>query len=102
MGAGTGSDTRTAPTTRLTRDGFGTGAKLSVTYTTRRATFEPRRARGQPTAAHLAIAGFACVLSQIDEVRTACGQRLPGCTSDPHSLPWNGLELHVITPSTAC
>lgn len=41
---------------------------------------------------------FACVLSQIHEVRAACEDLLPGCTSDPRAMPWNSVELQIVTP----
>jgi hypothetical protein len=41
---------------------------------------------------------FACVLSQVDEVRKQCEALLPGSTSEPRVMPWNSLELTVTTP----
>jgi hypothetical protein len=44
---------------------------------------------------------FSCVLSQIDEVAAACEEMLPGCTTGPRSMPWNSVELEVVTPENA-
>lgn len=52
----------------------------------------------RPAAAPAAAVNVACVLRQIDEVRTACEELVPGCTSGPHAMPWNSVELQVITP----
>lgn len=41
---------------------------------------------------------FACVLSQIEEIATRCEKLLPGSTSEPREMPWNSLELTVVTP----
>jgi len=44
---------------------------------------------------------FACVPSQIEEVRARCEELAPGCTSGPREMPWNSVELTVITPENA-
>ncbi len=52
----------------------------------------------QPGAAPPSTTSFACVLSQLEEVRAACEELLPGCSSGPHSMPWNSVEMRVVTP----
>jgi hypothetical protein len=42
--------------------------------------------------------GFACVLSQIDDLRRQCEELLPGSTTEPRVMPWNSLELTITTP----
>lgn len=44
---------------------------------------------------------FACVLSQIDEIAARCEELVPGCTSGPREMPWNSIELTVVTPENA-
>ncbi|MEU6413793.1 VOC family protein [Microbispora sp. NPDC046933] len=44
---------------------------------------------------------FACVLSQIDQVAARCEELVPGCTSGPREMPWNSIELTVVTPENA-
>jgi len=44
---------------------------------------------------------FACVLSQIDEIAARCEELVPGCTSGPREMPWNSVELTVVTPENA-
>lgn len=41
---------------------------------------------------------FSCVLSQIAEIAEACERLSPGCTDGPREMPWNSIELTVITP----
>ncbi|WP_435591393.1 VOC family protein [Nocardia sp. bgisy118] len=41
---------------------------------------------------------FSCVLSQLDEIASACAELLPGCTTGPRSMPWNSVELEIRTP----
>lgn len=41
---------------------------------------------------------FACVLSQIEQARERCEELVPGCTDGPREMPWNSVELTVITP----
>lgn len=48
--------------------------------------------------ASAASVSFACVLSQLDEVAAACEEILPGCTTGPTVMPWNSMELTVVTP----
>ncbi len=38
------------------------------------------------------------MLSQLEKVRAACEELLPGCSSGPHSMPWNSVEMRVVTP----
>lgn len=44
---------------------------------------------------------FSCVPSQIEEVRARCEELAPGCTNEPREMPWNSVELTVITPEHA-
>ena len=44
---------------------------------------------------------FACVLGQIDQIAARCEELLPGCTSGPREMPWNSIELTVVTPENA-
>ncbi|MEU6426592.1 VOC family protein [Microbispora sp. NPDC046973] len=44
---------------------------------------------------------FACVLSQIDRIAARCEELVPGCTSGPREMPWNSIELTVVTPENA-
>lgn len=52
----------------------------------------------QPDEPPTTSISFACVLSQLDEVVAACEEILPGCTTGPAVMPWNSMELTVITP----
>ncbi|ADD42283.1 VOC family protein [Stackebrandtia nassauensis] len=57
---------------------------------------------GEPPAeAPAQSLNFACVLSQIEEVRQRCEKLVPGCTDGPREMPWNSVELTVITPENA-
>lgn len=38
------------------------------------------------------------VPGQLDEIVARCEELLPGCTSGPVGMPWNSLDLTVITP----
>ncbi|MEU7693660.1 VOC family protein [Microbispora sp. SCL1-1] len=44
---------------------------------------------------------FACVLSQIDKIAARCEELVPGCTTGPREMPWNSIELTVVTPENA-
>jgi hypothetical protein len=44
---------------------------------------------------------FACVLSQLKEIAGRCEELLPGCTTGPSEMPWNSVELTVVTPENA-
>ena len=44
---------------------------------------------------------FACVLGQIAEIASRCEELLPGCTSGPREMPWNSVELTIVTPENA-
>ncbi|MFC5753529.1 VOC family protein [Actinomadura rugatobispora] len=44
---------------------------------------------------------FSCVLGQIDEIAARCEELVPGCTSGPREMPWNSIELTVVTPENA-
>ncbi|MFI9401886.1 VOC family protein [Nocardia sp. NPDC052316] len=52
----------------------------------------------QPADAAAVSVSFACVLSQLDQIATACEQLRPGCTTGPREMPWNSVELEVRTP----
>lgn len=41
---------------------------------------------------------FACVLSQIEEIQDRCERLVPGCTEGPREMPWNSVELTIMTP----
>ncbi|NDU75766.1 VOC family protein [Actinomadura sp. DSM 109109] len=41
---------------------------------------------------------FSSVLGQLDEVAARCEEIAPGCTSGPVEMPWNSLELRILTP----
>lgn len=53
---------------------------------------------GETSAVQL---NFSCVPSQIEEVRARCEELAPGCTDEPREMPWNSVELTVITPENA-
>ena len=55
---------------------------------------------GEPAGGATSI-GFSCVPSQLEEVRGMCEDLLPGCTTGPIEMPWNSLELTVVTPENA-
>ncbi|MEV7804462.1 VOC family protein [Microbispora sp. NPDC088329] len=44
---------------------------------------------------------FACVLGQLDQIAARCEELVPGCTSGPREMPWNSIELTVVTPENA-
>ncbi|GAA4422563.1 hypothetical protein GCM10023169_17180 [Georgenia halophila] len=44
---------------------------------------------------------FSCVLSQVDETAAACEELLPGSTTGPQHMPWNTVELEIVTPENA-
>lgn len=44
---------------------------------------------------------FSCVLSQIDQIVDRCEKLVPGCTTGPSEMPWNSIELTIITPENA-
>ena len=41
---------------------------------------------------------FSCVLGEIDDIAAACERVVPGCTVGPRVMPWNSMELEVVTP----
>lgn len=54
---------------------------------------------GTPPAETSAVSvNFSCVLSQIEEVKEHCEKLAPGCTDGPREMPWNSVELTVVTP----
>jgi len=57
---------------------------------------------GEPAAVASAMSiSVACVPSQLDTVAAACERLVPGCTSGPDEMPWNSVELTVVTPENA-
>ncbi|WP_338757904.1 VOC family protein [Nocardia vulneris] len=57
---------------------------------------------GEPADAAPAMrVDFSCVPSQIDEIASRCEELVPGSTRGPREMPWNALELTVITPERA-
>lgn len=44
--------------------------------------------------------GFACVLGQLEEVRGRCEELVPNSTSGPREMPWNTVDLTVVTPES--
>jgi len=55
----------------------------------------PGTPASEPTA--LAVS-FSCVLSQVDDIVTACEAVSPGCTTGPRDTPWGSVEVEVRTP----
>lgn len=53
---------------------------------------------GAVGADHPMRVSFSCVVSQIHEVAARCERLLPGSTEEPRVMPWNSLELTVVTP----
>lgn len=71
----------------------------SVTHLRRWAFQDVLLVPGTPPAEAPGISvNFSCVLSQIEEVRERCERLAPGCTDGPREMPWNSVELTVITP----
>lgn len=54
-----------------------------------------------PAEAPATSVGVSCVLGQIDPIAARCEELLPGCTRGPEEMPWNCVELTVITPEKA-
>jgi hypothetical protein len=52
----------------------------------------------QPAEAPALKVSFSCVLNQIDQIATACEELRPGCTTGPRQMPWNSVELEIVTP----
>ncbi|WP_244967451.1 VOC family protein [Streptomyces cacaoi] len=48
-----------------------------------------------------ATTAFSCVPAQIEEIAARCEELAPGCTGGPRKMPWNSVELTVITPENA-
>jgi hypothetical protein len=53
---------------------------------------------GTPVETPGLAVSFACVLSQIDQIASACEAVLPGSTAGPRTMPWNSVELEIVTP----
>lgn len=59
-------------------------------------------AAGTPAAGASAVRiGVSCVLSQIEPIAARCEELRPGCTEGPREMPWNSVELTVVTPENA-
>lgn len=70
-----------------------------VTHLRRWAFQDVLLVRGTSEAEVPAISvNFACVLSQIEEVHQRCEKLVPGCTEGPREMPWNSVELTIVTP----
>lgn len=41
---------------------------------------------------------FSCVLNQLDQIAEECEKLRPGCTTGPVEMPWNSMELTIVTP----
>ncbi|WP_199034348.1 VOC family protein [Glycomyces salinus] len=52
----------------------------------------------QPEEASAVSVNFACVPDQIEQIRQRCEELVPGCTQGPREMPWNSVELTVVTP----
>ena len=52
----------------------------------------------RPAAAEALSVSFACVLSQIEQIAAGCAELVPGCTMGPRQMPWNSVELEIVTP----
>lgn len=50
-----------------------------------------------PAASHLTLS-VACVRGQLEGLRAACEELVPGCTRGPVDRPWNSTEVEVTTP----
>lgn len=55
----------------------------------------------RPETAPAMSVSFACVLGEIDAIAARCEELAPGCTTGPREMPWNSMELTVITPENA-
>ena len=56
---------------------------------------------GRPEEASSVAINVACVPGELDGIRAACEALAPGCTDGPHRMPWNAVELRVVTPENA-
>ncbi|SUA74565.1 Uncharacterised protein [Nocardia otitidiscaviarum] len=54
-----------------------------------------------PAAAPVQSVTFSCVLGQLDGIAQACERLSPGCTTGPRVMPWNSVELEIVTPERA-
>lgn len=52
----------------------------------------------RPAAAPAMSVSFSCVLSQLEPIAAACEELRPGCTTGPRAMPWNSVELEIVTP----
>lgn len=41
---------------------------------------------------------FASVAGQSEEIAARCGELVPGCVSGPERMPWNTVDVTVVTP----
>ncbi|GAA1050939.1 VOC family protein [Arthrobacter russicus] len=44
---------------------------------------------------------YACGGSEIDVIAKACSAIRPGCVTGPTTMPWNTIEVEIITPENA-
>lgn len=58
-------------------------------------------AAGQPADVPASTVSFACLLDQVDALARACNDLVPGCTTGPRVMPWNTVDLEVLTPENA-
>lgn len=58
-------------------------------------TENPAEIPAGPTAVTVT---FSCVLSQVDQIATACAELVPGSITGPRRTPWNTIDLEVVTP----
>ncbi|WP_033291142.1 glycosyl transferase [Amycolatopsis jejuensis] len=64
----------------------------------RRWAFQDVLLKAAPMARQGASVSFSCVLGELDEIGRRCAELLPGCTSGPEEMPWNSMDLTVVTP----
>lgn len=55
----------------------------------------------RPETASAMSVSFSCVLGEIDAIAARCEELAPGCTTGPREMPWNSMELTVVTPENA-
>lgn len=58
-------------------------------------------AGARPSDRPATTVSFSCVLGEIDDIAAACADLIPGCTTGPRLMPWNSMELEVVTPENA-
>ncbi|HWD07121.1 MAG TPA: VOC family protein [Amycolatopsis sp.] len=53
---------------------------------------------GEPAVPSAMALSFACVPNQLPDIAKHCEDLRPGSASGPEEMPWNSLELTVVTP----